>query len=389
MCIDSLPTEILARIAASLASFGLYECCLVNKRFYTAFAPLLWRDIAVESEYMLDRLCRSLSNTSTSPGYQVRQLHLDCYIEDDDCLSLMRHLPQLESLNAPHAGYLTDRSVIPLVQTCLQLQEICLHSASITYRSLHYFSGLKRLRRLDLSGCSKISSLALFPLQNCPLELLNLSLCRWLTAEDTAVDLQVFCMLKELSLICCSTICKEFMCCLLPKTDSDQAPLPNLHAFSLTGDDEEIDDDVIVPFVQSHPRLRSLILMACAITDRSLLAMRDCLADLQNIEISYCSQVSSNGVRQLIHGSPQLEMVGVKDCTVFKKDFPEIWTTDSLDQERSQYVDRLTFEEIELIRLQPCADEHINMDEGELVTVETPLDGEVTYIQTWLNLNGS
>ncbi|KAF7728666.1 hypothetical protein EC973_005703 [Apophysomyces ossiformis] len=370
MGIDSLPIEILGRITSSLPPSCLYACCLTNKRFYTTSVPLLWRDIMLKSLLTWEKLCMSLANVRTPLGHHVRQVHIYCDFNDDDCIRLMKHMPNLEVLELVHAGDLTDRSIVPLVQTCLQLEDIHLHSSSITYRSLHYFSGLKRLRKLDLSGCGGLSPFALLPLQNCPLELLNLSLCRWLNAKDTALDLKGLSLLKELNLICCSTVGKEFMQYLLPSTDNEPVPLPRLHTFSLTGDDAEIDDYVIIPFVKSHPHLRSLILMDCAITDRSLIAIRDYLPKLLDIEISYCNHVSSSGVRQLVLGIPRLEMIGVKNCDIPKKDFPEVWKTD-VDQTDSRFVDRLTFREIEQIRAGNVSDTPAEIHELELALTDT------------------
>ncbi|KAI8072504.1 hypothetical protein BC940DRAFT_224614, partial [Gongronella butleri] len=180
---------------------------------------------------------------------------------------------------------------------------------------MHYLGQhCSRLTTLILRTCPNLSPFTLLPLARCPLQFLDLSGCRWLTTDDTAMDLVPFDHLTHLELMCCRNI---------PSTTAAHTiPLPNLTFFALTGN-ADMEDYAITAFIATHPRLQELHLLQCDMTDTSLAAIQTSLPHLHALDISYSEHISAIGVRRLIRYSPNLMMIGLHGCRLHVQSFPE------------------------------------------------------------------
>ncbi|CDH55875.1 hypothetical protein RO3G_06393 [Lichtheimia corymbifera JMRC:FSU:9682] len=358
MKINDLPPEILALIFQVLPSqYDLFQCALTCKHFNEGAIPLLWRAPDLSQNNQFSKFVRCLTSSRKPLGHWVRRFKVDVdthSIGDHDCINLVQYMPQLEEFIVENAERLTDKSICKLPEQCQQLQELQLERADITYRSAHYLGRCKRLRRLTLRDCSKLNSLTLLPFAECPLEYLDLSGCKWLNAQDTAYDLRAFHRLKHLDIVCSDQgSMNEFMQHLTVDDETGQTIIPALTSFSVTGRNQ-IGDDAVVQFVQLHPHLEYLTLMACAITDISLNAIQHHLPQLRFLDISYCEGVSQGGVRKLIQHSEGLEMIGLKGCGITP--FAELLSNLS-SSPRRPLIDRLGQVELAIIRSAP--EEHV------------------------------
>ncbi|KAI9019332.1 hypothetical protein CLU79DRAFT_758305 [Phycomyces nitens] len=344
MSLNIVPPEILVEILRFLDPSSVYSFSLVNKYLSATATPLLWHSPTLHHEEQFTQFLSSLAMTTKQLGHHVRELNLETphCPTDEEVLFLIERMPHLETFSSADSHQLTNSSLGKLSHYCPDLQELSLCSAAISYRSMHHLGRCKRLRSLSLKNCEDLIAISLLPLADCPLEYLDLSGCKWLTAEDTAYDIRAFTRLKVLGLMCCQGVTTEFIQCLA------QQPNPELTAFSITGCD--VNDDGIVSFVKAHPRLEHLTLMDCAITDTSLFAIQNHLGVLHYLEISYCNRITKSGVRHMIRNMPCLGLIGLKNCDIKLRDFPEVETSPNVYWASGIHVDRFTVYELDLVR---------------------------------------
>ncbi|KAI8331160.1 hypothetical protein BC941DRAFT_439155 [Chlamydoabsidia padenii] len=358
--LDHLPVELLSLIVDNINHNGLFNCALINKRFYAATIPILWRAPKADDGLSIDRLTRSLAFSSSSMlsrrhhpialGHHIRQLDItardDEAIDDAALVSLIDHAHYLEDLTIHPAHRITDKSIQHLSRHCPQLRKLHLYNATITHRSVHYLGQrCRRLRELDLKACHHLLPITLLPFAEVALEHLDLSECRWLTVEDTALDLAALGQLKHLELVCTRTINAKFIEHLLPLTTTTPPPLSLLTYFAITGS-PDISDQVLVPFIATHPRLESLHLLKCSITDLTLNAISINLpTTLHVLGLFSCELITAPAVRRLIRACPWLVMIGLEQCLLPLEAFPELER-----RQGERYVQILGYDDIMAIR---------------------------------------
>ncbi|KAI9252362.1 hypothetical protein BDA99DRAFT_520896 [Phascolomyces articulosus] len=410
MKLRDLPPEILSLTLQTLQQPDLYQCIFVNQRFNAAAIQHLWRTPVVHNHQRFKLFIKCLRSSKKPVGSWIRHFRIawgggvggthehqqqqDYFFDDDDCLLLLPHVPQLEEFAVQNSDRLTDKSICMIPAYCQQLEILYLKRANITYRSAHHLGrGCKQLRKLTFDHCLKLQPMALLPFADCPLEYLDLSGCKWINVEDTAYDIRMFKRLRHLDIICSdkTTMMNEFLLALASKrplssssspsdnnaytyhnhhhyyyrhhhstmntndmlmvhNSEDLVVVPELESFSMTGC-SEIGDMAAIQFIETHPYLGYLTLMACGITDATLDAIQRHLPQLVYLDISFCQSVSMGGVRRLIRGS-KLQMIGLKACGLRKFQFPEVpWSRSELF--RQTQVDIFNETEIDLIRTYP------------------------------------
>ncbi|KAI9359739.1 hypothetical protein BD770DRAFT_385411 [Pilaira anomala] len=327
---DELPHEIISLFCSLLKQSAKYNCIFVSREFHAAAIPELWREPVLSSTHVVKQLlkCLKLSKHHQRGEYiRVIKLGYKVSISDNDLLSLMPYLPNLEVLEIRKADELTDKSVMRVSQYCTQLKSFGIKGALVTYRSAHYLGQCQQLTKLSLESCLDLSALSLLPFAELHIEYLDLSGCKWLNIEETAYDLCSFEHLINLNLVCCDTISTDFINYL---TSNDRyqgkACLTKLQDFSITGG-TVIEDSSIIPFIKTHPNIRGLFLLECAITDRTLDVIAKYLPYLHNLDVSFCGNLTPVGVRNLICKCPNLKLLGLKNCGITQTDFSEIPST--------------------------------------------------------------
>jgi hypothetical protein len=342
--LDELPREIVSLICSLLKQPTKYYCSLVNKEFYDAVIPELWREPILPTTHTLNQLVKYLEHSKSQRGDSIRVIKLDpnVSLNDDELLNLLAFVPNLEVLELRKANKLTDKSMIRVSHYCSQLKSFGVTGALLTYRSAHYLGRCRQLSKLTLGSCPNLSSLTLLPFAELNIEYLDLSGCKWLNVTDTAYDLGSFQYLTHLNLVCCDVISTEFIRSLAIVNDDGRPCLPNLQDFSITGS-TIIDDSAMIPFIKTHGNIRGLFLLECAITDETLEAIAHHLPLLHNLEVSFCTRLTSRGVRHLINHCSRLALLGLKNCGMIHNDFPEIPNTVfSALSENYPYLNTLT-----------------------------------------------
>ncbi|CAO3663262.1 unnamed protein product [Rhizopus stolonifer] len=272
---------------------------------------------SVDDYRNVHQLIKCLHHSKQQRGDYIRAVRLgyDITISDDELLSLLPLIPNLEVFAIKQAEQLTDKSLIPISNYCRQLKHFSVSGALCSYRTAHYLGQCIQLQQLGFAACPNLTAMALLPFVHRAIEQLDLSGCKWLTVNDTAQDLRSFVHLTHLNLICSDIISADFLHHL--------TELVHLQDFSITGN-SVIDDQAIVPFIKNHSNLRGLLLLECAISDDTLQVIAEYLPELRHLDISFCTRVTLQAIRSLIHHCPYLEALGLKHCGLSRSDFPEL-----------------------------------------------------------------
>ncbi|KAG2204986.1 hypothetical protein INT47_002610 [Mucor saturninus] len=393
---EELPREIISLFCSLLKQPAKYNCIFVNKEFHAAAIPELWREPVLTSTSTVKQLLKCLKLSKHQRGEYIRVIKLGFKVvmNDGELLSLMPLMPNLEVLELRRADELTDKSIMRVSHYCPQLKSFGLKGALVTYRSAHYLGQCQKLTRLSLESCPNLTPWALLPFAQLHIEYLDLSGCKWLNVTETAYDLCSFEHLTNLNLVCCDTISMDFINHLTANDRHHGNPcLTKLQDFSITGG-TIIEDSVIIPFIKTHPNIRGLFLLECAITDRTLDAISRYLPYLYNLDVSFCGKLTQRGVRKLVCKCPNLRLLGLKDCGMTQTDFPEIPSSVfPANTKNYPHINTLSYDALEHIRdrSHDQQQEQEDMEDAEMTdsVVRAINDDSVTesynYIQQYLN----
>jgi hypothetical protein len=191
--------------------------------------------------------------------------------------------------------------------------------------------------------------MTLLPFVELPIEYLDLAGCKWLDAEDTARDICSLFYLTHLNLVCCRQISMDFISQFTSK-EGGQPYLPYLQEFSISGS-ALIGDHVMIPFIKQYRTLKRLYLFECDISDQSLSAISTYLPHIQCLDLSFSLGVTSKGLRSLVVSCVDLVLLGLKNCNIALRDFPEIVLSSSMPV-HSPHLDILYLHELGIIRAQ-------------------------------------
>lgn len=393
---EELPREIISLFCSLLKQSAKHSCIFVNREFHAAAIPELWREPVLASTNIVKQLLKCLKLSKHQRGEYIRVIKLGFKVtmNDGDLLSLMPLMPNLEVLELRKADELTDKSIMRVSQYCPQLKSFGLKGALVTYRSAHYLGQCQQLTRLSLESCPNLTPLALLPFAELHIEYLDLSGCKWLNVTETAYDLCSFEHLTNLNLVCCDTISMDFINHLTTNDRYHGKPcLTKLQDFSITGG-TVIEDSAIIPFIKTHPNIRGLFLLECAITDQTLDVISRYLPFLHNLDVSFCGKLTQRGVRNLICKCPNLRLLGLKDCGITQSDFPEIPSSVfPAITENYPHINTLSYIELGYIRARSHdqQQEQGEMDDAEMaenatrVMDDDSVSESYTYIQQYLN----
>jgi len=89
---------------------------------------------------------------------------------------------------------------------------------------------------------------------------------------------------------------------------------PNLLSLHINKCRQPLLDDAITCLVTSCPKLASLSLLECNITDRSLEALGKFSVHLTNLNLSQCDAINDQGIFALAQGCPLLQILNLNYC---------------------------------------------------------------------------
>ncbi|ORZ07185.1 hypothetical protein BCR42DRAFT_496071 [Absidia repens] len=345
---DRFPTEIVSSIFHHLEEdhHDLFTCTLVNQWFYATVNPLLWRTIWLKcsdtEELFFDRLVAAHHPV----GQHIRCINLEYTTWTDDSLSLlMTHVSDLEELWLHFTKNVSDQVIQQLLHHYPNLRLLHLGKCRLTPSTWYMLGG--QLKALHLDRCQGVppdlfaSTRSLSQLEELWIDLNEIynplppeeedvdeddnnddeqETC-WMMEDDTIADMKH--VLNELTHL---QVTGRFSVDVVPRLFTTHMIVVWPHLTTLILDEcERLDNDTLIAFLQSHPKLHTLHLCRAPMVDTVLDTMATCLPDLSVLQLRYSRQITHHGLRRLIQrGSRRLRDVFVLNCMIFAKHFPEI-----------------------------------------------------------------
>ncbi|ORZ07159.1 hypothetical protein BCR42DRAFT_426446 [Absidia repens] len=345
-----LPTEIVSLIIQHADAQDLKACTLVNKQFCTVAQPLiLWRTIHLKRKNKRAgyQMINQIVTAHPSVGHHIRHLDLGSSYtwKDDALLLLMPHVRLLETLILRNAEQLTDVSLEHLPRHCPELRSLDVGNSRITTIS---FDALRQfcphLWQLTLGTTTKdLAADAFVGLGSpCRLKALVLNLEHYeddddedggggFFEEDDPAD--PFCLtgFHHLTHLTIHHGPMRMLERLFPTYDGDDGDDPAVARFALPAlthltlyDCPNVVDEMLVPFLETHPDLQSLEVYGSGdLCDGTLEAIAEFIPNIRNVRIDDNINITHHGLRQLVRRCRLLTTVSCANTEINAEEIPE------------------------------------------------------------------
>ncbi|CAO3601247.1 unnamed protein product [Absidia cylindrospora] len=339
-----LPFELITLIVGHVTEQqDLCQCTRVNKDFYAVASPRLWKAPKIDNNLMKERLLSCLFNnmsfTTTAAaqdlhhtptlGHYIRTLTLSGnYWMDADLLLLLPYIRNLQHFfitsNMPS---ITKLSTSRLPRYCPDLVtfDVDHHINVDTLQALgqHCHASLKYIA---FRSCPRITFDLFRYIAPCRrIEQFILHFIDGIYGPMTVRMAQVIAQWKslrhlEISQLRGLAINRLFTVAAAAALNS--TPWPLLTDLDLDECDE-LGDDILIPFLQSHPCISHLSLPTGRFTDSALDTMATCLPDLTTLHLCNNDDITAIGVQRLVSNGLQLKKLSLEDCAkISLSDFP-------------------------------------------------------------------
>ncbi|CAO3601110.1 unnamed protein product [Absidia cylindrospora] len=374
---DDLPTEIVSLIIQYIKDGPgrrrddkqLNKCALVNKQFYTATNPLIWKAPVLHSgDHLFNKFLTGLLESQYFSGQHVQRLNLRALRSDRILLLMMKHLSHLNLLNIVDASRITDTSIKQLPTHCPNLTQLHLGKAVINDLSIQILAQhCHHLHILTLNNCPSLTCNLFSALIGTSLTALTISVDRstmndWMapTHEAATAALKHLTRLNRLTRLSITGAPLPFTQLLLTATTNINPDTgkrrhrawPHLVDFSTDefGTTRAIGDEQLITFIKSRPRLTRFSFAGGRMTDALLEAIATYLPKIRYLGLINHPELTARAVRRLIQHCPLLNDMELDGCGFFGYQFPEA-DTDHLD---NRYLMALEKDELDDIRR--CSD---------------------------------
>ena len=290
--ISKLPAELMISIFQKLGSTAdLKNCMLVSKEWAHNSVGLLWHRPQTGNWQSLQCVIQSLRSAHAAFDYPhlVKRLNLssmNIQISDGTLLPF-QDCKRIERLTLTGCSKLTDYSLVHMVTNNRSLLALDVTAIDgVTDKTMDAVAAnCYRLQGLNITHCRKISDDSLINIaRNCRhLKRLKFNECRQLTAK---------------SIIEFARHCKQLL-------EID------LHGCL------QIEDDAVTAMISEGPNLRELRLAHCQrITDSAFLNLpfEHTYDTLRILDLSDCGELQDNGVIKIITAAPRLRNLVLAKC---------------------------------------------------------------------------
>uniref|UniRef100_A0A093VL98 SCF E3 ubiquitin ligase complex F-box protein grrA n=1 Tax=Talaromyces marneffei PM1 TaxID=1077442 RepID=A0A093VL98_TALMA len=235
-----------------------------------------------------------------------------------NCVGILWHRPscnRTENLRSVVTSVGKSESFFPYSELIRRLNLASLAS-KITDGELSAFTQCKRIERLTLTNCSKLTDKGVSDLVegNRHLQALDVSELHALTDNffrSVTALLSTLRNMRELRLAQCVEIDDSSFLRLPP-----HSLFESLRALDLTAC-EQIRDDAIERITDAAPRLRHLVLNKCRfITDRAVLAICKLGKNLHLVHLGHCSNITDAAVSQLVKSCNRIRYIDLACCNL-------------------------------------------------------------------------
>ncbi|GAB1605790.1 F-box/LRR-repeat protein 17-like [Argonauta hians] len=328
----NLPNSILLEIFKYLTiPERIHSVELVCKKWSElAKDPSLWRHINCQdfghrtlSDEILDKITSysnhvvhlDISNTIGFSPEGISKVFKKCqsltYLSLKGCCSLPDSAIQLiadyhhelERLYLDDCFSVTNPTIIKIFHSCPRLTHLSFGLLLDAETIDTMITCCPRLRLINLSYCEAVDSMSVM-LDRCKhLEHVNLSNCPLTDSHLTPLT-----KLPALKHVYLNSVR------ITSKTPIEVAKhCTQLHTLSLCFNDC-VDDSCIASVVHSARNLRVLKCIRCRITDKALISIGQCCSQLEQLDISFCSDVTAAGVGYVSAHCTKLHFLGLFSC---------------------------------------------------------------------------
>ncbi|EMD00530.1 hypothetical protein BAUCODRAFT_28876 [Baudoinia panamericana UAMH 10762] len=291
-----LPAELLISIFARLsASSDLMSCMLVSKEWARNSVGLLWHRPAMNKWDCIQSVVRSIRKADKFFAYQdlVKRLNMSTLASQvsDGCLIGMVDCKRVERLTLTNCSKLTDISIQPLVE------------------------GNRSLLALDVTGLDQLTDRTMMTVADHCLRLqgLNVTGCKKLTDASIAQVAKSCRHVKRLKFNGCAQLTDTAL--MTVAAHSTHLLEIDLHAL------HNIESPAITALLTSCQHLREVRLAHCMrINDRAFLDIPSnpdnptTLEALRILDLTDCSELGDKGVERIIETCPRLRNLILAKC---------------------------------------------------------------------------
>ena len=290
--ISRLPAELMINIFQKLGSTAdLKNCMLVSKEWARNSVGLLWHRPQTSNWASLHCVVQSLRSAHAAFDYPhlVKRLNLSTMNVQvsDGTLQPFQNCKRIERLTLTGCQKLSDLSVAKMVdanRSLLALDVTALEGVTdVTMNAVA--SNCFRLQGLNITNCRKIGDESLINVaRNCRhLKRLKFNECRQLTAKSIVEFAQNCRQLLEIDLHGCL----------------------------------QVEDDAVTALISEGPNLRELRLAHCIrITDSAFLNLpfETSFDTLRILDLTDCGELQDAGVQKIITAAPRLRNLVLAKC---------------------------------------------------------------------------
>ncbi|ORZ05631.1 hypothetical protein BCR42DRAFT_398163 [Absidia repens] len=311
----------------------------------------------VTFSHMTADLEASSSLRGNSVGKFVRSVSIRNELYDDQLLTFIKHVPQLNDLSLHQASYITDDNFEHIPLYVPHLTRLYIRYGEITQWSIeamrrHWY---RQLNHLEFKHCTGVNYELFSALRQCTaLTSLTISYC-WLetTTRSTPCKMQHGTLNCTPFLPITPTVQQQqqqqqrqqqewhILPTLFPDDYFDDPPSipitllqqpqqpiwPYLTHFYL-GSCRDLTDAMALALIQSHPHLVDLgFYKSKMMTDKTLDAIATHLPNIVNVDMEYVTKITAAGIRRLIEQCPKLATVGCHWCNdgnIHPSDFDDV-----------------------------------------------------------------
>lgn len=290
--ISRLPAELMIAVFAKLSSpADLKNCMLVSKDWSRNSVALLWHRPSTSKWSNVKNVIATVRKADSFFDYSslIKRLNLSALGPEvsDGTLGPLSGCKRVERLTLTNCSKLTDLSVVAMVENN------------------------RSLLALDVTGVDSLTDRTMYALAKDAVRLqgLNITNCKKITDESLEAVAKACRHLKRLKLNGCSQLSDK---CIIAFALNCRYILEiDLH------DCKNLEDESITTLITEGPHLRELRLAHCwKITDQAFLRLpNDSIYEsLRILDLTDCGELQDSGVQKIVTAAPRLRNLVLAKC---------------------------------------------------------------------------
>ncbi|XP_067653436.1 F-box/LRR-repeat protein 17-like isoform X2 [Haliotis asinina] len=242
--------------------------------------------------------------------HYIRTLKLARYFvfSDDVFESVGKFCHLIRHLNLDGCFSISDKSIVAIGNGCPQLEYLFMSQCNRVSDEgmLAVAHGCPHLRQLRIDQCVKVKDVSVKALvAGCP----NLEYLHLLACSLTDDGLQQLAKLPRLRMLDISNMTQLSSACL----ENIARSCKELEVLSVSLN-RTVDDECIKTIVLSCVHLKCLSCVACNLTDKTLEYIGRYSKTVERVDVAWCGEITDNGVRAISETCKSLRYLGLMRC---------------------------------------------------------------------------